>query len=422
MPQTEETNILNSNSKTPINTPFLIGHENAEKELFDSFKSGHMHHAWLITGEKGIGKATLAYRMIRYIFSLNNQDLISDLSLDTNLDLNKVSEDSIGFDYDEDNDDKDDDFSFSSSDLIISSDTEKGEQSKPSILDSLDLSPIKLSTKNPVFERLITGGLTDLKIVERQYSDASKTKLKSEISIDQIRDLKDFFSKTSSEGGYKIALIDCVDDMNLNSSNALLKILEEAPNKSLLFLICNNYEGLLDTIKSRCRVLKLHPLSDENMDILLHEYINDILPENVKKLISLARGSIGTALDFYNNSGIELSDAFYSCIPDVLAKKNGGILDIITQIGYSETKFKIFENLYISLLDNILRLNSGLNVSFASEKEKIAVDFCSKYLTNSDKIFKIREKILSYFTQVSILNLDYTAIIMSCFERLKNAY
>ncbi len=423
MIQPKETSTLNSDSKTPIHTPFLIGHSEAEKELFDSFKSGNMHHSWLITGEKGIGKATLAYRMIRYIFSLQNQDLISDLSLDTNLDMNKVSEDTIAYNYDEeDDDDKDDDFSFSSSDLIIPSDTEKKDSNKPSVLQSLDDSPIKLSPKNPVFERLITGGLTDLKIVERQYADASRTKLKTEISVDQIRDLKEFFSKTSSEGGYKIALIDCVDDMNLNSSNALLKILEEAPNKSLLFLICNNYEGLLETIKSRCRVLKLHSLSDENMNILLHEYISDITDENVKKITSLSRGSIGTALDFYNNNGVEISDMFYSCIPDVLAKKNGGILNIITSIGNSEIKFKIFENLYISLLDNILRHNSGLNVSFASEKEKFTIDFCSKYLINSEKIFKIREKVLSYFQQTPILNLDYTAVIMSCFERLKNAY
>ena len=422
MLQTEEKNILTADAKTPVNTPFLIGHEKAEKELFDSFKSGNMHHSWLITGERGIGKATLAYRMIRYIFSLQNQDLVSNLSLDTNLDIDKVSEDSVDYNFDEEDDDKDDDFSFSSSDLIIPSDTTKKDSDKPSILQSLDNSPIKLSPKNPVFERLITGGLTDLKIIERQYTDASRTKLKSEISVDQIRDLKEFFSKTSSEGGYRIALIDCVDDMNLNSSNALLKILEEAPDKSLLFLICNNYEGLLETIKSRCRVLKLHPLSDENMDILLHEYISDISSENVKKLTALSRGSIGTALNFYNNNGIEISDMFYSCLPDILAKKNKGILNIISSIGNSETKFKIFENLYISLLDNILRLCSGLDVSFASEKEKTAVHFCSKYITNPDKIFKIREKILSYFQQTPVLNLDYTAVIISCFERFKNAY
>ncbi len=421
MQQNQETNILNSEGFTPINTPYLIGHENAEKEFLDSFKSGNFHHSWLITGEHGIGKATLAYRIIRYIFSLNNQDLISNLSLDTNLDINKVSEDSIDFDYDDETDDVDDDFSFSSSDLIVPKDSEKKEE-KNSVLQSLDNSPIKLSSKHPIFERLIAGGLTDLKIVEREYSDVAKTKLKSEISVEQIRDLKEFFSKTSSEGGYKIALIDSVDDMNPNSSNALLKILEEAPNKSLLLLICNNYEALLDTIKSRCRVLKLHPLSNENMDILLHEYINGISDENVKCLINLSHGSIGSAIDFYNNNGLEIFNTFYSILPSVLAHKNKEILEIINLIGNSEIKLKIFKDLCITLLDNVLKISVGLNLSFSSELEEKTTKFCAKYFTNPDRIFKIREKLLSYFDLTQTLNLDYMAVIISCFERLKNAY
>ena len=420
MPQNQEINISNSEINTPITTPFLIGHIDSEREFLDAFKSGNMHHSWIISGEKGIGKATLAYRIIRYIFSLQNQDLISDLSLDTNLDINKVAENSLTFD--EEDDDGDDDFSFSSDDLIIPSSSENNEKKKDSILQSIDVSPLKLSPKNPVFERLIAGGITDLKVIEREYSDASKTKLKSEISIEQIRDLKEFFSKTSSEGGYKIALIDSVDDMNQNSSNALLKILEEAPKKSLLILICNNYEGLLDTIKSRCRVLKLHPLSDENMDLLLHEYLNGVSDEDVKKLIRLSNGSIGTALNFYNNNGLEISNTFYTIIPNVLSKKNKSILDIINLVGNSEIKLKIFEQVYISLLENIIKLSAGLDVKFASSIEEKTTKLCTQYLTNPDKIYKIRDSLLNYFELVPTLNLDYMATIISSFERLKNAY
>ncbi|MCR5506709.1 MAG: hypothetical protein K6F04_02555 [bacterium] len=418
MAQNQEIN--NSEIYTPITTPFLIGHLDAEKEFLDAFKSGNLHHSWIISGEKGIGKATLAYRIIRYIFSLQNQDLISDLSLDTNLDLNKVEENSLTFD--EEDDGEDDDFSFSSSDLIVPDSNEKKSDTKDSLLQSIDSSPLKLSPKNPIFERLVAGGITDFKIVEREYSDASKTKLKSEISVEQIRDLKEFFSKTSSEGGYKIALIDSVDDMNSNSSNALLKILEEAPNKSLLILICNNFEGLLDTIKSRCRVLKLHPLSDENMELLLHEYLGDVSDENIKKLLPLARGSIGTALNFYNNNGLEILNTFYSIIPNVLTKKNKSILDIITLVGNSEIKLKIFEQVYLTFLENIIKLSAGLDVNFASETEEKTTKLCANYLTNFDKIYKIREDLLNYFELVPVLNLDYMATIISSFERLKNAY
>ncbi len=419
----QESSVLTNDLLCPISNPFLIGHSNAEQEFFDAFKSGNLHHSWIISGEKGIGKATLAYRIVRYIFSLQNQDIISNLSLDTNLDINKVSEDPLDFGYDEEDDDsQDDDFSFSSSDLIIPQTSNTETKNDDSALKLVDNSPLKLSPKNSIFERLVAGGVTDLKVIEREYSDSSKTKLKTEISVEQIRELKEFFSKTSSEGGHKIAIIDSVDDMNQNSSNALLKILEEAPNKSLLILICNNYEGLLDTIKSRCRVLKLHPLSDENMDILLHEYIKDISQENVKQLIHLAHGSIGTALDFYHNNGVEISKVFYETVPNVLAKKNKQILDIVNLIGNSETKLKIFERLYISLLDNVLRMNSGLSQNFASNLEENTTKFCAKFLINPDKIFKIRENALNYFDLTQTLNLDYMAVIISSFERLKNAY
>lgn len=421
MPQNQEINSANLIG-TPIATPFLIGHTEAEHEFLDCFKSGHFHHSWIITGMPGIGKATLAYRIVRYIFSLNNQDLISNLSLDTKLDVNKIAEDNIDFNYDSDEEDSDN-FSFSSDDLIIPQSQEK-EKSTPtdSALQSLDNSPLKLSPKHPIFERLLAGGLTDLFVVEREYSDAAKTKLKTEISIEQIRKLKEFFSKTSSEGGYKIAIVDSVDNLNTNSSNALLKILEEAPNKSLLLLICNNYEGLIDTIKSRCRVLKLHPLSDENMEILLSEYIREISPENIKQLIHLAHGSIGAALDFYNNNGIEISEKLYSSLPEILSRKNRKILDITTLVGYSEIKFKIFSQALMVLIENIIRINTGLTASYSSEIEERATKFCAQYFVNTEKLFKLREKFLSYFELTPVLNLDYTAVIISLFERLKNAY
>ena len=97
-------------------------------------------------------------------------------------------------------------------------------------------------------------------------------------------------------------------------------------------------------------------------------------------------------------------------------------MDIVNLIGNSETKLKIFERLYISLLDNVLRMNSGLSQNFASNLEENTTKFCAKFLINPDKIFKIRENALNYFDLTQTLNLDYMAVIISSFERLKNAY
>ena len=437
----KDTSLVNevqqlSMTLSPKSNPYLLGHEIAEREFYDSFKSGAFHHSWIIAGPKGIGKATLAYRIVRYIFSLNNQELIQTLNLDTKLDYNTISEqsatnydapildddnddDSYDDEYDDSNDEDDFNYSTTSSTFAQSSPTSGNTAKKNDTLNSLDNSPLKLSATNGIFERLLAGGLTDFMIVEREYSDANKTKLKSEISIDQIRKLKEFFSKTSSEGGYKIALIDSVDDMNANSANALLKILEEAPNKSLLLLVCNNYAGLLDTIKSRCRVLKLHPLSDEDMTTLIQEYIKDISSSDTKNLIELSKGSIGTAIDFYQNNGIAIMQLFFESIAEILNKKNKKILELTTLIGYSEIRLQIFENIYTTFVDNLIKLNAGLNISFASLDEERITKLSSKCFPNSEILFRIREQSISDFRLTPIINLDYTAVIVSAFERLK---
>ncbi len=399
---------------TPRTTPFLLGHLDAENEFFKCFKSNRFHHAWLITGEKGIGKATFAYRIIRYIFSLSNRDLVKHLNLNTNLDLSNIN----SVTYEEDDDDSDDDYSmFSDDEEIITPIIQDSN-----VLDTLDTSPLKLSPKHPIFERLLAGGITDFKLVTREYSDTSKTKLKSEISVEQIRDLKEFFSKTSYEGGYKVALIDSVDEMNPNSSNAFLKLLEEAPNKSLLLLICNNYESLLDTIKSRCRVLKLKPLSDYNMKTLLKEYVKDISDDDIAELTEFSDGSIGAALNFYNNSGIDIYKLFYKALLDFLHKKNNSLIELTNLVGNNELKFSSLKNISLKFIEKLIKINSNISVNFAFDTEEQVIKTYAKYFKNMDNLFKLREKVYNDFQLVSSLNLDYASVIFSLFERIKDAY
>lgn len=420
--KTETVNDFKLESLTPRTTPFLLGHLKEEKEFFDCFKSGNFHHSWLITGPKGIGKATLAYRIVRYIFSLNNQELLKDLNIDTTLDFSNIDNSSLDFE-EYDNDDYNDEYNYEEDSVSQSTTSSTASSIKKSdTLNELDNSPLKLLPSNSIFERLLAGGLTDLKVVEREYSDDAKTKLKSEISVDQIRSLNEFLSKTSSEGGYKIGIIDCIDEMNASGKNALLKTLEEAPNKSLIILICNNYEGLLDTIKSRCRTLKLKPLSDETMTTLISEYISDITEDDIKKLVSLSEGSIGTAIDFYNSNGLEILESFYELFPDILNKKNQKIGNLLNLIGYSETRLKIFEKIFISFINNLIKLNSNINLNFPSQEIEKITKYCTQYFTNSDKLFKIRENTLSDFELTPGLNLDYGSVIISAFERLKNVY
>ncbi len=427
---TTSTDIIDDFKKeslTPRTSPYLLSHLEAEEEFFKLLKADNLHHSWIITGEKGIGKATLAYRIIRYIFSSsNNSDIMSNLNLELDTSISSIASNDNSFLDDSDDEEEseytDTDFSFEDTNSSsLSAPAEKNIQNSI-VLNELDTSPLKHFASHPIFERLLAGGLTDLKVITREYSDSAKTKLKSEISIDQIRDLKEFFSKTSSEGGYKIALIDSLDEMNPKSTNALLKILEEAPNKSLLLLICNNYEALLDTIKSRCRILKLLNLNDDTMQVLLSEYIPNISEDDIAKLIMLSSGSIGTALNFYKSDGLTILDTFNSIIPDFLNKKNKRLLELTSLIGNSEIKFKVFQKILITFINKLIKLNSNVSVSFSSKEEEQALCLAQKYFLNTDKLFKIREEVLKNFELTPILNLDTTAAIITCFERLKNAY
>lgn len=414
MPLKDET-IDQPKNDSPKTTTFLLSHLKEETEFFNAFKSAHLHHSWLIVGPKGIGKATLAYRIARYIFSLSNPDHLKNLNIkiDTS---SPILENNFSYD-DEEGDDTDTMGFFEDTPVTVA-------QSQPSVsnvsLEKLDTSPLKLAPSHPIFERLTTGGLTDLIVIEREFSDTTK-KLKTEISVEQIRNLKEFFSKTSSEGGYKVAIIDSVDEMNANSKNALLKILEEAPEKSLLLLICHNINGILPTIKSRCRILKLSHIDNENMKLLLREKLPDITEEEITKLVNISDGSIGTAINIYNNKGLDLQHKIFTLIPEIFNKKNAGILEIANLVSNEEI-FKIFQNIILNFLSSAIKYKSKVALPNIDTTEKIALETITTHYKNIKSLFAIRESLLNNFRLYPLLNLDITALIISTFERIKNVY
>ncbi len=392
----------------PKINPYLIGQVEAENYFYNAFSSGNLHHSWLIVGKKGIGKATLAYRIVRYIFSKAKENNASNFNL--NIDSSNLFDDSY------EDIEQESDF-FDSGDVFENAKTSENIDSK---LDLIDNSPLKISPRDKIFDKMIQGGIADLMIVEKEWTDTTKTKLKTEIVIEQIRKLKDFFSKTSYEYGFQIAVIDSVDDMNINAANALLKILEEPPKNSLILLVSHKYENVLDTIKSRCQILKLKTLSNDNLNLLMEKYLPNISESEKQKLLKLACGSIGNILDIYNNDGLNIFELFYDSVKENLNNKNRKILELINLIGNETQKLNIFMNIYTGFLDLIIKYIRGIAVDFVDKKQQeIMILFKN---INPDNIFKIREQTLEEFYLVDKLNLDYFSVIIACFERLKNAY
>jgi DNA polymerase-3 subunit delta' len=261
----EETTLRDPDVPHPRLNPYLVGHEAAERDYLRAWSGGRLAHAWLIGGARGIGKATLAYRMARYALS------------------------------------------------------QRPESEGPDLFGGPPAPPTNLqrSAEDPIFRRVAALGHGDLRAIERGWSDAKQTKRRASILVDDVREIGGFLSMTPSEGGWRVVLIDAADEMNTSAANAVLKVLEEPPERALLFLIAHNPDRLLPTIRSRCRRLDLRPLTETQVKALLNRYQPSLSPAEINALAQLADGSIGRALELAEEGGVELFADMMSLLGDL---------------------------------------------------------------------------------------------------------
>lgn len=245
----------------PRETFALEGQAAALGRAARALRAGHPPSAWLICGPPGIGKATLAYRIARYL-------LAHGATSDGPEDLGMEASDTTA--------------------------RQVAAQGHPGLL------------------------------VLRRGVNPKTGKLMSVLPVDEIRRLADFFGMTSGAGGWRVAIIDTADDMNDSAANALLKMLEEPPANAMLLLLSNTPGRLLPTIRSRCQRLELRPLDDVVMDDLLRRHVPAATAEERAGLIRLAAGSIGAGLTLAAGDGAVLAGEADRLIeqagaPDVLA-------------------------------------------------------------------------------------------------------
>ena len=235
-------------AKLPRETTALFGHNEAERALLEAYKSGRIPHAWLIGGPPGIGKATLAFRLARFV--------------------------------------------------MAHPDPRAAETQKT---DSLAIDP-----ENPVARRIAAQAQGDLLILERSINEQTG-KLYTVIRVDDVRRTASFFGSTAGEGGWRIAIVDAVDDLQREGANALLKVLEEPPKRSLLLLISHAPGRELPTIRSRCRRLLLRPLEPEDVGRALAEATGRNPSEaDVRRAAEASEGSVGRALGLLDASALAL--------------------------------------------------------------------------------------------------------------------
>jgi len=224
----------------------LAGHAAAERAMLAAQQSGKLHHAWLLTGPRGIGKATLAWRFARFLLAGQQGGLFA-------------------------------------------------------------AAPDTLEVAHEAPGRALVDARTHPDLFHlRRTLHPREARIQNEITIDDVRGLGEFMHMTPSMGDWRVAIVDAADEMNRNSANAMLKVLEEPPPNAVLLIVAHAPGRLLPTIRSRCRRLALRPLADDTVIGLLGDHAPGTAPDERRALARLAEGSIGRALELASAGSLGL--------------------------------------------------------------------------------------------------------------------
>jgi DNA polymerase-3 subunit delta' len=234
----------------PVEHAELFGHVEEGNELARAYRSGKFHHAMILSGPRGIGKATFAFRLAYHLLSHPNT------------------------------------------------------AEAPAVLGRPD-------PASTLFRLMAQGAHPSMLHLTRPMADRGAG-FKSAVTVDEVRRLGRFLSMTAHDGGYRIVIVDAADDMNRNAANALLKSLEEPPPRVLFLLIVHSIGRMLPTIRSRCQLLKLRPLASDDLIAALRAVSpGDQAAENVPsdELAAKAAGSVRQALLLTQFGGLDIANA-----------------------------------------------------------------------------------------------------------------
>jgi DNA polymerase III subunit delta' len=249
----------------PRETTALFGHHEAELALLNAYRGGRIPHALLIGGAAGIGKATLAYRMARFVLAHRNPG---------------------------------------------SSEVQRAET-------------LGVDRSDPVARQVAAGSHGGLLALERSLND--KGVLRTVITVDETRETISFFGSTAAVGGWRVCIVDTVDELNPNAANALLKILEEPPRQSLFLLVSHAPARVLPTILSRCRKLLLRPLETADVIRAAAEAANIAIDDPaLAEAAATAEGSVARALTLMGGDALKLQQrttALLKTLPQVDARE-----------------------------------------------------------------------------------------------------
>ena len=339
----------------------FFGHAAAEAVALEAVTSGRMHHGWLIVGEEGIGKATFAYRLARFLLAQ--------------------------------------------------------EETLPAMARTLD--PPDERTVRQIASLAHPG----LFVVRRAW-DASGKKFRQTIAVDEIRALRHFLQRTSVTP-WRAVVVDSADDLNANSANALLKSLEEPPVRTVFLILSSAPGRLPPTIRSRCRLLRLEPLAGEELARAVTQACAGAEraapdPEQMRALGQLARGSARRALQLMDGGALGIAEMLTRLLASLPALDRVELHKLVALTGARETEsYTIAFDLLEEMLAETLRgAATGEGQTRFPQLRPLAALMTQGSLADWAGLW---ETIRQARGEAERLNLDKAALILTVFEKIDRA-
>jgi len=349
-------------SLAPRANPVLIGHEKAEALLLSAIAAGRLPHAIILGGPRGVGKATLAFRLARFLLA----------------------------------------------------------QEAGAGAGAFGASSLALPAEHPVFKRVASGGHADLLTIEREIDPKTK-RLRGEIVVEHARAIASFLRLTPAEGGSRIVIVDGADEMNRTAANSLLKVLEEPPPNTFLLLVSHQPGRLLTTIRSRCRFLGLQPLPEHEILALLARHHPELGLEDRTALAHLAEGSIGRALELADFGGLDLHRQLMGLLaqlPDLDAAALHAFADRMAKAEAADS-CRTMSELLTGWLARMIRL--AASGKSGDDERETAIMRRLTARRGLDQWVEVWEKIARLFLQADGLKLDRKQVVLNAFFVLEAA-
>lgn len=326
----------------PRENKTLLGHDSALDFLAQKYSQNALHHAWLISGPRGIGKATFAFRFAEHLLRHPNC------------------------------------------------------QEAPTVFSIQD---------DAVHSQIAKGAHPNVMVLRRPWDQKTK-KFKTTISIDEVRKTIKFFSTSSGANAWRICIVDPADDLKSSAANALLKILEEPPARTIFFVLAHSPRGLLPTIRSRCQTLSLKPLEEPSLSTIINEQgITQGMSESEQtQLVSLANGSVRRAILLANSKAVKNFNDFIANLkkqtPDFASlHRLAGSISIVSKAD----EFQLFMDLIYD------HLSSQINdPSIIKDKNKLL------------HLSQIWEETISSIETMETWNMDKKQVILSLFNNMRS--